>query len=104
MLSKMLGSGSFGQPRACTKEPFLALNAFRLFFRIYIAKDSEQGDRDVALKLEVKAQTENNQNVALSRSNNLRCCTPLGLRKVLGYFGNLQVRVSPVARTRSIRS
>ncbi|CAE7503708.1 Csnk1d [Symbiodinium microadriaticum] len=34
LLSKMLGSGSFGQ--------------------IYIAKDSEQGDRDVALKLEVK--------------------------------------------------
>ena len=65
--------------------------SFRLSLRIYIAKDSEQGDRDVALKLEVKAQAEN-QNVELSRSKSMRCCTPLRVVKGPRTFWKHELR------------
>ena len=68
LLTKMLGSGSFGQPHACKRWKALAFRHPRIksfglnchmSVRIYIAKDSEQGDREVALKLEVKDKAPN---------------------------------------------
>ena len=60
MLTKMLGSGSFGQTLAILKQfNFFATSKLRdrddgVQLRIYIAKDSHFSDREVALKLEVK--------------------------------------------------
>jgi len=59
VLTKMLGSGSFGQTLAIyaiLKVQILRLGDRddRVQLRIYIAKDTHFSDREVALKLEVK--------------------------------------------------